>query len=268
MTWQEFKSEVRVLITVDSDRLNVQDYIDRQIRNAVVDIQSSIPFYRVGNTVTYSLNGTIKDTEPLAIAESATEGLLEGDVRILDGYFVDGQFDYDWQDDLSEGADSNSECSRRPLRQWPWSNRFDLVCGATKGYFLISISPQGGKFFIYPQVTASDKVVLYYDGLKKTFANTDEVTFDESVVEAVANFTKAKVSREIDRDLDLHQSYWASYLSDRSRLWLDSRDRVTMRHALGSELPDSATSSCKTTSCNGTVNVSDTCAGQAIQYVT
>lgn len=242
MTWQEFKAEVRVLLTVDSDRLNVQDYVDRQIRNAVVDIQSSIPFYRVGNTVTFSLNGAIKDTEPLAVAEKATEGLLEGDVRILDGYFIDGQYDYDWQDDLSESSDSNSECSRRALRQWPWSNRFDLICGASVGYALITVSPQGGKFYIYPQVTVSDKVVLFYDGLKKTFVDTDEVTFDESVVEAVGNFVKSKLAREVDRDLDLHQSYWGSYLADRSRLWLDARDRVTMRNSLGSELPDAVTS--------------------------
>lgn len=256
------------MLTVDSDRLNIQTYIDRQIRNGVVDIQSSIPFYRVGNTTTYSLNGAIKDTEPLAVAEKASEGLLEGDMRILDGYFIDGQYDYDWQDDLSESSDSNSECSSRPLRQWPWANRHDMICGATKGYFLISISPDGGQFYIYPQVTTTDKVKIFYDGLKKTFVDTDVVTFDESVVEAVGNFVKSKVSREVDRDLNLYKSYMGSYMDDRSRLWLDARDRVTIKYSLGSELPDSIGSCGESSSCGvATSTVTDTCAGENLQYV-
>ena len=272
MTWLDFKAAVRELLTVDSTRLNVQTFIDRQIRNGVVDIQSNIPFYRAGNVVTYSLNGAIKDSEPLAEAEKASEGLLEGDIRVLDAYFIDGQYSYDWQDDLSESADSNSECSRRPIRQWPWPNRHDMICGATIGYDLIAISPQGGKFYIYPQVTSTDKVEIFYNGLKKSFADTDVTTFDDSVVEAVANFVKSKICREVDRDLDLFQSYWASYLADRSRLYLDARDRVTMKYSLGSELPDAINgSSCASTtsaSCDGTTTTTTSnCQGVTITTI-
>lgn len=271
MTWLEFKAAVRELLTVDATRLNIQTFIDRQIRNGVVDIQSTIPFYRAGNSVTFSLNGTIKDSEPLAEAEKASEGLLEGDVRVLDAYFIDGQYDYEWQDDLSEASDSNSACSRRPLRQWPWPNRHDMICGATAGYNLIAINPRGGSFYIYPQVTSTDKVEIFYDGLKKSFLDADVTTFDDSVVEAMGNFVKAKISREVDRDLELHDSYWASYLIDRSRLFLDARDRVTMKYSLGSELPDAidgcGTTCTTTSSCDDTSTEAANCQGVTITTI-
>jgi virulence-associated protein VagC len=125
------------------------------------------------------------------------------------------------------------------MGQWSWANRHDLLCGAPKGEYRISISPQGGTFYVYPQVTSTDKLEVFYDGVKKSFIDTDVVTFDEPSLEVVADFVKAKIAREVDHDLAMHDSYWASFLRNRSMLELNTRERVSMKYTFGSALPDS-----------------------------
>ena len=241
MTWAEFKTAVRVYLTVDSNRLNTQDFVDRSILSGVIDIQSYIPYYRVHGSVTYSLNGTIKDTEPLAVDESASSGALEGDMRITDAYFVDGKEDYDWQDDLSEAADSNSECFRFPLTVWAWANRHDLLCGAAEGHHAISIHPNGVNFIVYPQVTSTDKIEIFFQNIDRTFSDTDQVPFgDEEVVQAVAEYVKSKLAREVDRDIQMHMSYLSSYEKLRQRIYLDARDRKKVAYSNVSPLSDNA----------------------------
>mgnify|MGYP003650507265 CR=1 FL=1 len=258
MTWQEFKAGVRELLTVDSDRLNIQTFIDRQIRNAAVDIQSNIQFYRKDQQVTYSLNGSIKDSEPLADEEKASVGFLEGDMRITDAYLIDASEDFDWADDLSDSADDNSACASIPLTQYPWSSRYDMICGAAQGLKLISISPKGGDFYVFPKIDSTDKVEIFYDGIKSTFADADVLTFDEPVIEIVADFVKAKISREVDHDLPLHDSYWQSFVKGRSRLYLDARDRVTVKYSLGSKLPKLAGGTCNTSTDDSTAGCQGT----------
>ena len=239
MTWSEFKAAVRVYCTVDGNRLNIQDYIDRMILSSVIDIQSYIPYYRVHGAVTYSQNGTIKDSEPLAEDEDASSGALEGDMRITDAYFVDGNDDYDWADDLSQPSDDNDPCFRFPLTVWPWANRHDLLCGMAAGHHAIAIHPNGVNFIVFPQVTTTDKVEIFYQNIDRSFDDADVIPFDdEEVIQAVAENVKSKISREVDRDLSLHNSYLASYVKLRQRIYLDTRDRKRVQYSTVSPLSD------------------------------
>ena len=241
MTWAEFKAAVRVYLTVDGNRLNVQDYVDRLILSTVIDIQSFIPYYRVHSSAVYSKNGTIKDSEPLADDQKCSSGALEGDVRITDAYFVDAEADYEWQDDLSEPSDSNCDCYRVPLTTWPWGNRHDLLCGMADGNHAMSIPPNGINFLVFPQVTSTDKLEIFFQTIKRSFQNTDVVPFgDEEVVQAVAENVKAKLAREIDQDLQMYNSYYGAYQKSRQRIYLDTRDRRRISFSSPSPLSDAA----------------------------
>tara|TARA_Y100000310_G_scaffold339117_1_gene430819 strand:+ start:423 stop:1211 length:789 start_codon:yes stop_codon:yes gene_type:complete len=241
MTWAEFKTAVRVYLTVDGGRLNIQDYIDRMILSSVIDIQSYIPYYRIHGYNVFSTNGTIKDSEPLADSQKASAGTLEGDIRITDVYFFDGAEDFDWDSDLSVPSDENDPCYQYPLTVWPWANRNDLLCGVAEGHRAIAIHPNGINFIIYPQVALSDKVEIYYQSIDRSFADSDTVPFsEEEVIQAVAEHVKSKLAREVDRDLSLYTSYLASYHKMRQRIYLDTRDRKKVAYNTVSPLSDIA----------------------------
>ena len=264
MTWAEFKTAVRVYLTVDGNRINIQDYLDRAILATVIDIQSFVPHYRVHSSTTYSRNGTIRDSEPLADDQKASVGALEGDVRITDAYFVDGTEDYDWQDDISESADSNCECYRAPLTTWPWANRHDLLCGMATDNHAMSIHPNGINFIVFPQVTSTDKVEIFYQSIKRAVTDADVIPFgDEEVVQAVAEGVKARLAREIDRDLAMHKSYFLDYQKLRQRIYLDTRDRKRILWSTPSPMSDAAsrqsTPACDTTSTSSTTTLTNNC---------
>ena len=240
MTWAEFKTAVRVYLTVDGGRLNIQDYIDRMILSSVIDIQSYVPYYRIhGGPLIYSTNGTIKDSEPLANNQKASAGTLEGDIRITDVYFFDGAEDFDWDSDLSVPSDQNDPCYQYPLTVWPWANRNDLLCGAAEGHRAISIHPNGMNFLVFPQVTSTDKVEIFYQSIDRTFTDTDTVPFgEEEVIQAVAEHVKAKLAREVDKDLQLYGSYLSSYNKLRQQIYLNARDRKRVAYQTVSPLSD------------------------------
>ena len=64
----------------------------------------------------------------------------------------------------------------------------------------------------------------------------DEITpFDTEVAEAVSEFIKSRITRNVDRDLSLSQTHWATYLNLRRRLFLRMGDerRPELRPFIG-----------------------------------
>ena len=59
MTWAEFKAAVRTLLTVDGVRLNIQDFIDLQIKAGVIQCQNSVPSQRKGHETRYTANSMV-----------------------------------------------------------------------------------------------------------------------------------------------------------------------------------------------------------------
>jgi len=80
-TWKEFNDEVRLHLPVDSDRLNAQDFIERKIRHAVIDIQGFIPRYRAGHEVVYCPNDFVTHNE-------ASLGRLPEGAKFKEGYVI------------------------------------------------------------------------------------------------------------------------------------------------------------------------------------
>jgi hypothetical protein len=55
---------------------------------------------------------------------------------------------------------------------------------------------------------------------KLTFADNEVTPFDTDSAEAVAEFIKSKIARNVDRDLQLSQAHWTDYLVLRRRLFV------------------------------------------------
>jgi hypothetical protein len=53
-TWEEFKSNVKVMLTVDGDRVGAEEFVDKKIRLGVLDVQHVIKRYRTGHQDTYT----------------------------------------------------------------------------------------------------------------------------------------------------------------------------------------------------------------------
>tara|TARA_Y100000310_G_C19984402_1_gene491286 strand:+ start:83 stop:484 length:402 start_codon:yes stop_codon:yes gene_type:complete len=107
------------------------------------------------------------------------------------------------------------------------------------GHHAIAIHPNGVNFIVFPQVTTTDKVEIFYQNIDRSFDDADVIPFDdEEVIQAVAENVKSKISREVDRDLSLHNSYLASYVKLRQRIYLDTRDRKRVQYSTVSPLSD------------------------------
>jgi hypothetical protein len=62
---------------------------------------------------------------------------------------------------------------------------------------------------------------------KLTFADNEETPFDTDSAEAVAEFLKSKIARNVDRDLQLSQAHWTDYLILRRRLYVRLKEART-----------------------------------------
>lgn len=62
---------------------------------------------------------------------------------------------------------------------------------------------------------------------KLTFADNEQTPFDTDSAEAVAEFLKSKLARNVDRDLQLSQAHWTDYLVLRRRLFVRLKEART-----------------------------------------
>ncbi len=237
MQWLDFKLAVADLITVDSDRLGVETYIDRLTRLAVGEIQRLIPAYRIGHETIYT-------EEDLTDDGFASLGELPADAYISELYHVK----------------VGSKCVSRPLYPWDYNNRRDLTCGVvdigcSTNWFRYTTDPQMRKLWVYPRITSGYQVKLVWDGRKTSFEDTDETPFDEQCTLVVAEYLKMKIAREVDRDLKMATDYERTWRQGLTRLdvdiksrWYD-RSRKSKSHYAASNLNPCTQCGCTTNTC-------------------
>lgn len=216
MIYSEVRDAVRALVTVDGNRHGVSKglatYFDRMVRLGLIDLQSYIEQLRANHRDVF--------TQTDLIQEGAASSGAMPDGKIRDAYYI---------------TKGNCACVQRPLIPYPWANRNDLICGQSKLFgwrYFISIDPTASEFLIFPALTAGAELWLYWDGIKKTWADGDATRFTEEEAQAVAYYVKAHIAREVDKDLLLSASYMSDYIGDpnkvglRTRLYLDWRKRA------------------------------------------
>lgn len=243
-TWQQFLDAVDTLLTVDASRLGTEDYRAQMKRQAVIELQNHIPAYRIGHETLYLPSDFVSEG-------SASRAVLPPQAELRDVFMVKLNPDstvalpVSLTDDLVEDMLDNSadegpddttanyrDCQRFPAIDYPWSERFALVHGLQSlgaQNALVAIDPQAYTFYLYPQVTDGWVVSLFWDGLKLNFKPDEETSFDEGMVMAVAEYVKAKLAREVDHDLTLHDSYMGSYRMKRTELYITAKDRGRLK---------------------------------------
>jgi hypothetical protein len=220
MLWSNFIELVKDHLTVDAKRRGLEVSILRKIQDGVRDLQSYIPVYREGNERTY-------DLEDLTANGEASEGSLPSGAEVKDAYIIT----------------TTRPCRQTPLSPWPWDNRNELICGSVQGDY-ISIDPYGKKFLTRPAIDEDTHLVITWDGIRQDFEDDDELPLPKEAAEAVACYVKAWVTKEVDKDLQLSESYRQDYTGDgggkmgmRTRCYLDARRQTQVSPLRGSPRP-------------------------------
>lgn len=225
MTWSEFKTDVKTLLTVDANRLGATDFTNRFILAGTESVLSHVPFYRTVNTTRYNNTAPI-GIKPLTTEGNASAGVLPEQANVIQAWVIT-----DADGDPSVTDSSDSECVRYPLISYSYSNRQDLICDTpvmerSQGYMAIG---KAGDFFVYPRLIDSEILELTWEGERANHQDTDKVPYDSPVAECVAEYVKAHVKREVDHDLKLYESYLASFRRKRRDLYLNTRSRTHIR---------------------------------------
>ncbi len=227
MTWLQFKNAVKELLPVDKDRGNIASFLTRSISNGVLDIQTYIPFYRAPKTAQYNKSGPAGKL-PLTTEGNASAGNLPSGARPLEAWVVQ-------LTDPKVDESDDKECNRYPLSPYPYRNRHDLTCAMPSiygGRSFISIG-RAGDFMVYPSIDDNAVLELHYDAVDATHDDSDNVPYDDEVVQAVSDFCKAKISLEVDKDAQLNTVYMGQYMAQRRKLYLSTRERQTIKNFVG-----------------------------------
>lgn len=241
MIWSEFVAAVNEHLVTDATRRGIETFNSRQIRNAVIDIQRFVPYFRTGNTTTYQLGdltavgcahlvGMPDGCQPKACY---TVGKLAGQ----DGNIVRHRMDfYPWKErealirgELNFGSwwgalwGGNVPPVTPP--QVGWNTGMEWL--RRKGY-CYSVGPHGRNFLIYPQINAATELLLVWDGIKTSFQGTDEVPFNDQCAEATAAFVKTRIGAYVNNDPTLAQMAMQDWVTLRRKLYTDWRQTQQM----------------------------------------
>lgn len=233
MIWSDFVLAVGEHLVTDATRRGIEVFRVRQIRNAVIDLQRFVPGFREGNQTTYQVaNATAVGCAHLLD--------MPAGARPKSLYMVD------------TAANVNQDRCRHRLDFYPWLRKHELVDGrlnyggwlgglwagtvppvppqvgwgvsggwlTSKGY-CYTVGPHARNFLVYPQMTATSQLELFWDGIKTAYNDGDTVPFNDQCAEAAAYWVKAKIGAYVNNDSTLMQMAWADYVRARRLLYTD-----------------------------------------------
>lgn len=217
MKWANFKSSVLKFMPVDSVRQNATGIIELQTKAAVQHLQRLIPAYRRYGTRYYKPQDGKQIGEAMEFPyPDLSECVMPESAFLVSTFEVDFT-GYDQPYEVNDG------CIRIRLSDYPWSQRYDLKCGAVQGYF-VSFSDDTGTFWAYPAVIDGWRVELNYSAVDASFNDDDETGLGELEADAVADYVKAELRKEIERDMN-----------DAALFMAEWRRKVRNLHALAVE---------------------------------
>jgi len=252
MTWLQFKTAVKELITVDGVRVGVASpptsggtsYLDRMTQLATVEVLSHVDYYVTKASAKYTPQaGPPSGYNLLGTDGNASTGFLPGgasnllDNRIVEAYRLN--YETTAAVTATPSATAATHCNRTPVENYPWANRNDMICAnpmIQAGATLIAIGPglsggvgRGCDFYLYPSFDTKEVLEIIYSVSDASHADGDVVPYDLPMAEAVAEYCKAKITREVDKDLKLYDSYYSSFRKKRQELYVNSFGRERLK---------------------------------------
>jgi len=247
MKWSEFNDVVRTYLLVDRERKGrgVQEYIDRMIVAAVIDLQRYVPQLREHQFTMHSPENLV---EPQAIGlysagiPNAMQSTQQESVDVHQGIFESGKRRIK-QVIIRRAptSENNQERSRYYYPNTiPWDTRFDLIDGGvvertTNIPGRICFGPTS--FWVAPRLRDDEVMYVYYSGevhFSPLYKSTDDekdtiVIFDDMVAKAVSSYVKGHLAREVDNDIQEYQSYMAMYNKERALIFLNEKEYNSSR---------------------------------------
>jgi len=220
MTWKDFKKSVDQLLLIDRRRLGAQEFIDQQILVAVGDIQRLIDYYRRGITSTFEHDDVARDG-------FASKLELPAGANLQQIFHVR----------------SGNSIAKRPLYEYPFTNRFDLVAGVvgldsrTNSFFRYSIDYRDGakSMWVYPMITDGYSIQVVWDAISGRndfdYKDTDEVPFDRPFQNLVFLYVKMMLARDVNGNAVAFKSYSDSYRLAIASLYSEVQDRLRLKRA-------------------------------------
>jgi hypothetical protein len=86
-----------------------------------------------------------------------------------------------------------------------------------------------GKIYIYPSIQSTESVLIMWDGIKRTWSDTDPIDEDPLLASAVEEWMRWKHAERYDRDLTIAQTAEAAYARGRSELIHQCREETRVR---------------------------------------
>lgn len=212
LTWAEFKEEVLSLLPVDRRRIGqgIQDtdeqegYLTKTIKQGCIDVQQFVPRYRANHESIYW------PEDDFVVEGSASRGVLPQQALIRDVWY--------WNEEKT---------TRYPVVDFPYDRRFELVNGMETVNDLqgrIAKDPNAYTFYVYPEVKDGWAVSVFWDGIKTSFEDDEQVPFDVQMAGAVADYLKGRIMRDIEKDNAGYETYLrpgsGSYVTKRINLYL------------------------------------------------
>ena len=206
-SWHDFVEGVREYLTVDGVRKGslTQNLIERLAKAGALDLQSSIPSLKAHFAKEY----------------------LEEDLVGVKQYGVDassGDFVASASTVLTVHVESAT--GKRQLELTSPSNSDKLPKKGHSHYQCGVISFTDCGFQVVPPLKEGEKLVVRYRQEVSDFKPNDKVPYDERCIKLVGEYVKAHLSREIDKDLNLYNSYFQGYLREKALYYIDRKDYV------------------------------------------
>lgn len=221
MTYEQFSTAVKDYLGPDKNRQNIATFLTAQIKAGARDLVKFIPQLRPLVVDKYSLAG-LSGFKPLTSEGNVSIGVTSTDSQFESAWIVKRAVGVAVSIDPGDG-----DLIRRPLVQYGWSNRMDLKAAQpymhnSHGYIAIG---QEGSFWVYPKLKENEFVEISHRPIALTWADANQVPFGDDEAEAVSYWVKAKLRREDEGDLRLHDSYMMDYARKRSELYVRYKDR-------------------------------------------
>lgn len=207
MKWSEFSAKIDTFLTVDSDRQGSEAYVGLMKLQAAAELQHAIPSYTKRHEAVYSFSDTVEEGEACIITlppqPFKTTEITER-IQLEDGTW-----------------------STRGGRDQGWEARTSMINGTlavNAGNCAFAVAPEGDRAYVYPKITEDDLISIFYTGIKTEFNDDEDTPFDDEAALACAEFVKAKMAREVDNDLNLHQSYMQSFARKKAQLYVNRKN--------------------------------------------
>ena len=212
MKWSDFNVLVRDYLLVDSERKGrgIQKYIDKLIKAGCVDLQRYVDQLKVNNVDTF-LESELIDTPDGVNSVEAQFAPVHATISqvVVSGY---------------ESEDSSVKWYSN-VAIVPWSSRFSVINGCpqrTRSY-PGKVTFGGGKIYLCSPLIDNQKLYIYWTGEKHDYEDEDYVIFDDVCAKAVADWTKAHLNREVDKDIQLFKSYMDMYNKQRQQIYTNEK---------------------------------------------